>query len=165
MEILNENQTIKSFLSDYPKALHSPCLLSLCLLGIEIVKSQKIDLLNYISKQLQSPIPLIQTKITVIKKEIERIHKDFPQTAESLRTNASLDSIKATPQKRRICEPKYLFKDSKHEKKNSESGFIEIAESFLNTNLIKEIYTKELISERLRIPFRKKWDDACNRIG
>lgn len=166
MENLKNHIGIKEFLNKYPYELQDACLLGLCSLGIDHVKSKKIDLIDYISEKFKiSPLNSLHNKIIELKQEISKIQSDLPSSKTFGYQSPSSNSIMITPEK-----TKNPILDVSVEKLGipidspKAPNFIEIADSFLSQGLIKEIYQKEIIAERLKVPFRKKWDEACEKI-
>jgi hypothetical protein len=48
---------------------------------------------------------------------------------------------------------------------SSSRSIIDIADGFMDVGLIQEIYQKEMVADRMKVPFRKKWEMACKEIG
>ena len=168
MNNLKSCTIIKDFLSKYPEKMHDTCILGLCVLGIELLQSTKINFSNYLTEKIISTsIPPVYKKLEKLKQELSRINKLLPNENESLPTSIASDSLGSTPEKKIMPPtPITVKRDSKSlgSKEEDPVNIIELADSFLNANLIKDIYQKEITAERLRTPFRKKWDDACRNI-
>ena len=170
MENLKSCTIIKDFLSKYPDKMHDTCILGLCILGIELLQSTKINFSKYLSEKIiPSPIPSVHKKLAKLKHDLSRITKSLPVANESLPTSITSDSLASTPEKKFIS-PTATHNNTKPNPQSSENktespiNIIDLADSFLNANIIKDIYQKEMVAERLRTPFRKKWDEACRNI-
>lgn len=150
MENLKSHTVVQEFLSRYPEKIHNTCILGLCLLAIDLINSTKINFSKYLSEKF-SPSPLLplNKKLADLRQELSLLNNSLPSV--SLPKSNLSESIEKDLEKY----------ESEGE---NEGNLIEIVDSFLNKTLIKEIYQKEIIAERLRVPFRKKWDDACKNI-
>lgn len=164
MENLKSHPTIKEFLGKFPESQHNSYILGLCLIGIETVKSRKeTSLFNQPSTTEPQSIPSLQQKIKDMKDQLVKINESLHTTSDSMLTEASVTNIEKPKEYLAKLTPEKTSK--KTNALNRANSVIEIADSFMSTGIIKEIYNKEIISERLKVPFRKKWDEACKEIS
>ena len=168
MANLVQNSKIKEFLLGFPENQHENCLLGLCLLGIETVKSKKLNFMQYIIENVESSdLYKLRTKIRGFKKELLHTNISMITENESLPTNVSVTSIQETTEKKIENEQDFTPKKEirPDRKQKNDSSVIDVVENFLSTGLIREIYEKEMITDRLKVPFRQKWDNACKNVS
>jgi hypothetical protein len=190
MEFLKANSAICLFLEQFPSPLHNSCLLALSLLGLSVAKLRKSDFENLLEKILKSSkiedlempkklkIPLIpnipkpQKLENSIKSEKKLIQETLPSTSESLPSNSSFQSIsmKTSPKSLNLKldlnkEVQIKAKSRCQSGSNTCRSVIDLADGFFDCEIIKEIYQKEMVADRMKIPFRKKWEMACKEVS
>lgn len=163
MDLVLNNPPISQFLSRYPETIHHSCILALCLLGLSIAKQNKPEFDSLLKK-----IPKIPPKLNLNNLTSNNTPQDPIHQPSSVPKPSSIsfkpDHQKAFTRRPMPQNPQNL-QNPPDSKPNTSRSVIDIADSFFNTNLVQEIYHKEMIADRLKVPFRKKWEQACKDIS
>lgn len=159
MDLVLNNPPISQFLSSYPEAIHHSCILALCLLGLSIAQQNKQEFDSLLKKIPKAPPKLNLNNLASNKSP------DPSHASTSLQKSSSI-SFKPTHQKAFTKRPPPENPQNPPDSsRNTSRSVIDLADSFFNTSLIQEIYHKEMIADRLKVPFRKKWEQACKDIS
>ena len=180
MDLLKTHSSIRLFLAQFPETQHNSCLLALSLLGLSLAKTRMPDYQSLLDKILKSEyqpteenrkiLPRVPKIPKIPKRENLGKHQkldSLPLTIESLPTSNSFRelSTKNSPRGPPGIVSKANEGKSRCMSGSSSRSIIDIADGFMDLGLIQEIYQKEMVADRMKVPFRKKWEMACKAIG